>query len=163
MKVIEAPGVYRSLPIDDRKIIFLAGSIEMGKAENWQQEIIEALSISTLNEDRTIILNPRRKDWDSSWKQSISNTNFREQVEWELCGIEDANLVIFYFDPNTQSSITLMELGTIVNSNTTKAIVCCPNGYWRKGNVEVFCEWAGIDLYHTKEEFLEDLKTFEWK
>lgn len=56
-----------------------------------------------------------------------------------------------------------MELGTIVNSNTTKAIVCCPNGYWRKGNVEVFCEWAGIDLYHTKEEFLEDLKTFEWK
>lgn len=162
MRVVEAPGVYRSLPIDNPKIIFLAGSIEMGKAEEWQQEVINTLSESHLNDNRTITLNPRRKDWDNSWEQTIKNTNFREQVEWELLGIEDANLIIFYFDPNTQSPITLMELGTIVNSNNKKAIVCCPDGYWKKGNVEILCEWAGISLHNTKDELLKDLKILQW-
>jgi hypothetical protein len=163
MTIIEAPGVYRSLPIDDSKVIFLAGSIEMGSAENWQKEVIDALKESPLNEYRTIILNPRRKDWDPIWEQSIQNTNFREQVEWELSGIEDAHLVLFYFDPNTKSPITLMELGTILNSDNIKAIVCCSDDYWRKGNVEIFCEWAGITLYHTKDAFLKNIKHLQWK
>jgi len=163
MKVIEAPGVYRSLPIDDSKVIFLAGSIEMGSAEEWQQEVIDALSISKMNEERTIVLNPRRKDWNPAWEQNIKNSKFREQVEWELCGLEDADLVLFYFNPTTQSPITLMELGTILNSDNTNAIVCCPDGYWRKGNIEVYCEWAGIQLHHTKEAFLNDIKNLRWK
>jgi Nucleoside 2-deoxyribosyltransferase like len=162
MKIIEAPDVYRSLPIVKPKAIFLAGSIEMGSAEEWQQEVIDALSLSKMNKKRTIVLNPRRKDWNLKWEQSIKNTNFKEQVEWELCGIKDADLVIFYFDPKTQSPITLMELGTMSNSEKS-CIVCCPDGYWRKGNVEVYCEWAGIQLHHTKEDLLEDLKTLKWK
>lgn len=163
MKVIEAPGVYRSLPIDDSKVIFLAGSIEMGSAEEWQQEVIDALSISEMNEERTIVLNPRRKDWNPAWEQGIKNSKFREQVEWELCGLEDADLVLFYFDPTTKSPITLMELGTILNSDNTNAIVCCPDGYWRKGNVEVFCEYNSIILYHTKKELLEYLENLSWR
>lgn len=37
------------------------------------------------------------------------------------------------------------------------------SGYWRKGNVEIFCEWAMIDLHHSKEGLLEYLKNIEWK
>ena len=162
MKVIKSPNVYSSLPIHDKKIIFLAGSIEMGKAENWQEEIIEVLKESQLNIENTIDLNPRRKDWDFSWNQSIKNSNFREQVEWELTGIFDANLVIFYFDPNTQSPITLMELGYVVEKHE-QVIVCCPNEYYRKGNVEIFCEYNNIHLTHTKEDLFKYLKTAEWK
>jgi hypothetical protein len=161
MKIIEAPGVYNSLPIVDAKIIFLAGSIEMGSAENWQQEVINALSKSKLGDERTIVLNPRRQNWDSSWEQSITNSNFREQVEWELSGIFNADLVIFYFDPNTQSPITLLELGH-VNEKSEKVIVCCPDGYYRKGNVEVFCEYTGIKLTHTKDDLFKTLKSIEW-
>ena len=163
MKIIEAPGVYRSLPIDNPKIIFLAGSIEMGSAENWQKEVIDTLSMSGFNKDNTIILNPRRKDWNSDWEQTISNSYFKEQVDWELTGIHDASIVLFYFDPNTKSPITLMELGTMFTANKNKAIVCCPDGYWRKGNVEVFCEWNSIALYHTKEELLKNIKLLQWR
>ncbi len=163
MRVIEAPGVYRSLPIVKPKAIFLAGSIEMGSAENWQDEIIDVIKVSDLNTDNTIILNPRRKNWDSSWEQNIKNTNFREQVEWELCGLEDADIVIFYFDPTTQSPITLMELGTMFNRENTGILVCCPDGYWKKGNVEVFCEFNSIVLYHTKKQLLEHLENLSWR
>jgi hypothetical protein len=134
MKVIKSPNVYSSLPIHDKKIIFLAGSIEMGKAENWQEEIIEVLKESQLNIESTIVLNPRREDWDFSWNQSIKNSNFREQVEWELTGIFDANLVIFYFDANTQSPITLMELGYVTEKHE-QVIVCCPNEYYRNRRI----------------------------
>lgn len=163
MRVIQAPNVYRSLPLMKPEVIFLAGSIEMGSAEKWQDEIIDVIKISDLNTDNAVILNPRRDDWDNSWKQTITNSNFREQVEWELCGLEDANMVIFYFDPTTQSPITLMELGTMTNKENTGILVCCPDGYWRKGNVEVFCEFNSIVLYHTKEELIKDLKNMVWK
>ena len=162
MRIVEAPGVYRSLPISNKNIIFLAGSIEMGSAENWQKEILEILYYSNLNLENTIVLNPRREDWDSTQEQSITNPQFREQVEWELIGIDDSSIVIFYFDPNTKSPITLMELGTM-SKRPEKAIVCCPDGFWRKGNVEVFCEVMGIELLHSKEELFDSLKTMVWK
>ena len=54
--------------------IFLAGNIEMGNAENWQEELTKYF------ERDFNIFNPRRDDWDSSWKQSINNPQFYEQV-----------------------------------------------------------------------------------
>jgi hypothetical protein len=86
--------------------VFLAGSIEMGTADNWQDKAEKML-------DRfvDVIYNPRRKDWDPNWEQSFDNPKFFEQVNWELDYIEVADHVIFYFDPNTKSPITLMELG----------------------------------------------------
>jgi len=43
-----------------------------------------------------------------------------------------------YFDPNTKSPISLLELG--LHANSGKMIVCCPKGFWRKGNVDIVCE-----------------------
>lgn len=129
MKLINAP---EKLEIEG-KSVFLAGSIEMGAAINWQIYVIEKLK----NKDVTI-LNPRRLDWDSSWVQSIENKNFREQVEWELSAMQKAKYIIIFFDPGTKSPITLLELGLYAKSK--KLMVCCPEGYWRKGNVDVVCE-----------------------
>ncbi len=162
MIVVEAPGAYQSLPIKKKRIIFLAGSIENGEAEPWQQEVIDRLNISGFDQNRTIVLNPRRKDWDTSWEQTMSNPTFREQVEWELCGIDDADLVLFYFDPDTKSPISLMELGTMVDKKSS-CIVCCPEGYWKKGNVDILCEMNGIYLFHTKDEFLDYIENLKWK
>ncbi len=117
-------------------MVFLAGSIEMDTAENWQMKIANKLK----QIDRLTILNPRREKWDSSWTQSIDNPQFNEQVTWELNGIEDADTVIFYFDPNTKSPITLMELGIVSSYSEDKnVIVCCPEGFYRKGNVDILC------------------------
>jgi len=41
------------------KGIFLAGSIEMGKAEDWQKKVE-----SLLKNENIVIFNPRRDDWD---------------------------------------------------------------------------------------------------
>lgn len=120
--------------------VFLAGSIENGKAIEWQDFIITQLqSINKLT-----ILNPRRSDWDSSWKQEIGNPQFYEQVSWELSAMENADVIAVYFAPDTKAPITLMELGLFAQSG--KALVCCPEGFWRKGNVDIVCERFGIPM-----------------
>lgn len=123
-------------PLPERgPFVFLAGSIEMGAADNWQQRVALAL------DGQLIVLNPRRDDWDSSWVQSKDNPQFRAQVEWELAALDRADVVLMYFDPATHSPISLLELGLYHN----KMVVCCPEGFWRKGNVDIVCEWFGIE------------------
>ena len=124
--------------------VFLAGSIEMGKAIDWQTKIENELK-EKLSGDKVVTLyNPRRDDWDSSWEQKIENDNFREQVEWELNALEKADKIVIYIDPKTTSPITLMELGLHANSNNM--CVCCPEGFYRKGNVDIVCNKYDIPM-----------------
>lgn len=124
---------------EGERSLFLAGSIEMGRAEDWQSVVAKALSDLPI-----AILNPRRDAWDASWEQSIQNPLFREQVEWELEGLERATVVAMYFHPETKAPVTLLELG--LSARSGKLAVCCPPGYWRRGNVEVVCARYGVPL-----------------
>jgi hypothetical protein len=143
MEVIKAPTeIDFSLK---QSTLFLAGSIEMGTAENWQERVA-----IILKDTKWILLNPRRDDWDSSWDQTIKNPEFRKQVEWELNAISRAEKVLFYFSPDTKSPISLLELGLIVKNGN--AIVVCPDGFWRKGNIEVVCDKFNIPLLSDLEE-----------
>lgn len=112
----------------------------MGNSIDWQAEA--ALKLSHLD---VYVLNPRRDDWDSSWEQRARNSQFRGQVEWELEAQEKASLIIMYFDPASKSPITLLELGLFASSG--RLVVCCPDGFWRKGNVEIVCERYGVKLF----------------
>lgn len=137
------------------KKVFLAGSIEMGKAEKWQDRLARELA------DKSVVLyNPRRDDWDSSWIQDPTpGTQFHEQVSWELEHINKSDLVVFYFDPATQSPITLLELGLVIGSGK-RAIVCCPDGYFRKGNVVISSELKNIPVLNSFEELLAQLQDY---
>jgi nucleoside 2-deoxyribosyltransferase len=119
--------------------VFLAGSIEMGLAAPWQAEL-EA----TLADAAVTLWNPRRDDWDATWAQSITDERFRAQVEWELDALEQADRVVMYFAPTTKSPVTLLELGLFARSG--KLVVCCPEGYFRKGNVDVVCQRYGVTM-----------------
>ena len=119
--------------------VFLAGSIEMGQAEPWQAAVEDALAGLPI-----AVLNPRRDAWDASWEQSIDNPQFRGQVEWELEGLERADVVAMYFSPSTQAPVTLLELGLTAASG--RLVACCPPGFWRRGNVEVVCARHGAPL-----------------
>lgn len=132
-------------PSSSSPSIFLAGSIEMGKAVDWQQKIYEILK----NED-VVLLNPRRDDWDSSLKQTIEEKQFRDQVEWELNSMENCSVIIMNFDPETKSPVTLLELG--LHARSGKLLVCCPEGFFRKGNVDVTCAKYGVPMFNTIEE-----------
>lgn len=146
------PPIYIEDYPRDRPSIFFAGSIEMGKAEDWQTELAARLS-------DVVIFNPRRDDWDSSWVQSIHNEQFKTQVLWEYNHLRSADLVVFYFQPGTLSPITLMELGMMLLTPTPK-IVCCPEGFWRKGNVEVMCNELNVPLFEDKESFINAIIDF---
>lgn len=155
MKVIKPPAPISWDDIEP-PTIFLAGSIEQGKARDWQKEVEEGLK-----DMPGTILNPRRDDWDSGLEQSKDNEQFRGQVEWELDGQLYADIVAFCFDPDTQSPITLLELGMIAAWNAVEAsqgiLVYCPEGFWRKGNVDIVCEWFDVEQADDMDGFIDRL------
>jgi hypothetical protein len=138
--------------------IFLAGSTEMGKAEDWQTKVEKALEAAMGDLETDVIsLNPRRDDWDSSWKQTIADKNFLGQVQWEHDGLSKADLIFLYFDPETKSPISMMELGLF--AATKNIIVVCPDGFWRKGNIEFICKQYEIPLYNTLQDGIDVMLT----
>lgn len=147
--VVTAPN--RDFPDKYQENIFLAGSIEMGTAENWQSKIINHKGIENVT-----FVNPRRDDWDASWVQDINNPQFYEQVTWELDMLNKCDYIIMYFDPNTKSPISLLELGLYANSG--KLLVCCPEGFWRKGNVDIVCQRYNIPVFKNIDTTLIELK-----
>lgn len=132
--------------------VFLAGSIDMGAAENWQVRVVEEL-----RDYPVTVLNPRRSDWNSEWRQEIDNPQFHEQVTWELDHLEMADIVFFHFDPSGKSPVTLMELGLMVNSQCP-ILVSSPPGFWRRGNVQVLCDRYAIPLFDTLEAAIASLR-----
>lgn len=141
--------------LGDSYAIFLGGSIEMNTAEKWQDRLANELSGWP---DSVILLNPRRDDWDSSWVQDPTpGTQFFAQVDWELEMQDSADLLVYYFDPNTKSPITLMELGAYGYAVPEHVVVCCPTDFWRYGNVAVFCNKYGIPLVHSFEELVVEI------
>lgn len=136
---------------NQRPSVFLAGSIEMGAAIDWQSQLITALADLPIT-----IFNPRRPDWDSSWKQAKDDPRFREQVEWELDHLDRADVIALYFDPATKSPISLLELG--LHADDLKVICCCPEGFWRKGNVDIVCERYGVTQVDTLEELAKSVR-----
>jgi hypothetical protein len=134
-----------------RLSIFLAGSIEMGAAEDWQTRVQNELANFNVT-----IFNPRRDEWDSSWEQRETNPEFNHQVNWEMNMLENASIIFMYFSPETKSPISLLELGMHMDDNI---IVCCPDGFWRKGNVEIVCSRSGIPLFDTLEKAIASLKS----
>lgn len=148
---VKAPFEYNGYPGFS---VFLGGSIEMGKAEPWQERLAKDLEAEDV-----LLLNPRRDDWDSTWTQDPTpGTQFHEQVTWELNAQDSADLLVYYFDPATTSPITLLELGAYGYADPGVVVVCCPTSYFRYGNVAVFCDRYGIQLTHSYDELLTYIK-----
>lgn len=139
----------------DKLSIFLGGSIEMGKAIDWQTQIVKALA----DRDDVVLYNPRRKAWDASWKQSVNNPKFVQQVEWELDALDEADVIVIFFDPDTKAPISLLELGLHVKD---RILVCCPPKFYRRGNVEIVCNRFDIPLFDKLEDMIEELKTIDY-
>ena len=131
--------------------LFLAGSIEQGKAEEWQSRIIEDLKSLTSDDNieskniiktRLTIFNPRRPDWNPNLPQEALNEVLRNQITWELDHLEMSDVICLYLDPKTTSPISLLELGLHMRSR--KLLVCCPPGFYRKANIDITCQKYGV-------------------
>jgi len=128
-----------------KKSVFLAGSIDMGSAKDWQEDIGLFFYEKGYN-----VFNPRREDWDSSWKQDYSNPNFYQQVNWELNALEKCDFILLYLVSNTLSPISLLELGKFSNK---PMFLICNNSFWRAGNIEIFCDRYNIPLFNDVDSF----------
>lgn len=144
--------VHAPQPFDgDGQRVFLSGSISEINGELWQKSIATALSSFAVT-----ILDPYRPDWNSSWKEDISFAPFKEQVEWELDMQEKADVIALYFGPEAKAPISLLELGLFARSK--KTVAACPDGFWRKGNVQVVCARFGIELVDNLDELIQSVK-----
>ena len=135
--------------------VFLAGTIDMGASRDWQQAVADALDGLCVDVD---IFNPRRTDWDASWRQDIASPEFHGQVSWELDHLSAAQVVAVNFERGSQSPITLLELGLLAGDparDRASIIVCCPPGFWRRGNVQIVCERFGIACVDTLEALID--------
>ena len=133
------------------KSVFAAGSIEMGRAVQWQKQMA-----ATLQDLPITLCNPRRGAWDPNVTQSAKDEAFKQQVEWELAALQKADIIIFFFDPNTVSPVTMMELGLWASSG--KAIVCCDSRFWRAGNIHLVCERYGVPLVEKFKDLVTALR-----
>ncbi|THC89574.1 hypothetical protein EYZ11_010983 [Aspergillus tanneri] len=120
--------------------IFLAGTTSKVDTNDWRELLCASLSNIPIT-----IYNPYRADWDSSWREDIDFPPYRQQVEWELDKQDKADVVVIYFHPATQAPISLLELG-ICARVPRKAIVVCPEGYWKRGNVQIVCKKFGVEM-----------------
>ncbi|KRA16283.1 nucleoside 2-deoxyribosyltransferase domain-containing protein [Lysobacter sp. Root604] len=139
------------LPADDRIKVFLAGTIDMGGSENWQARVEQALA-----DEGVVLLNPRRADWNPAWKPSAAEPEFRKQVEWELSALNRADVILMYFAPASQSPITLLELG--LHAPSGKVLLACPEGYWRKGNVDITADRYGVPRYESLDALIAGVR-----
>lgn len=154
MIVVKAP---EPVPFEDSFTLFLGASIDMGGAEDWQDRLAKDL-VNYDFSDELVLINPRRDDWDSSWRQDpIPGTPFFEQVSWELDCQERADRILYYFAPNSKSPITLLELGLFGNLDQETVLVCCPKEFYRYGNVKMVCDRYGIRIVETYDDMLRAL------
>jgi hypothetical protein len=114
--------------------VFLGGSIANGEAPNWQDDIAKHLADLPV-----YIFNPRRVDWDPN----ADNESKNAQIAWEFDGQINADIIIYYFDPNYSNPVTLLEFGLFSRRNNVSVIVYCPPEYPYHLNVKYTCKLTG--------------------
>ncbi len=134
----------------DKFSLFLGGAIDQGKAANWQKEVVKSLKDLDV-----VVLNPRRDNWDSSIEEDADNKTFREQVEWEISGQEKVDLRLYVFTKDSKAPITFFEMGAF--GTDKDSVVCAEDGFYRQGNLDIYCQHFKIPMYHDFDEMLTDL------
>jgi hypothetical protein len=133
---------------DDRSFtkIFLAGTIDMGNSRDWQMDLYEIFSSM---DGRYILYNPRQENWDASRPGEMDY-----QVRWELDHLEHADMIVMYILGSSKSPISLLEMG--LHARTGKMTVICEPDFYRYDNVRITCDYYGVPLYGSLEEWLAD-------
>lgn len=145
IQIIKAPS--EELPRETNKSVFLAGTTTPFDGVDWRERLCSSLRTAPIT-----IYNPC--NWDIAWEQGAESESFRNQVKWEMNKQELCDIIVIFFHPASQAPISLLELG-MATRFPEKAIVACPDGYWKRGNVQVVCDRFGIEMVDSAEELGE--------
>lgn len=86
--------------------VFLAGSINNGQAEDWQNSVVSVAQSLWLETDLTIY-NPRRDQW--------SEDHENEQMAWTLPLLKTVDYIIMHLTSDGGSPISTLELGMFIS------------------------------------------------
>ena len=125
--------------------VFLAGTIDMGAAENWQEK---AADLFGKKASSFVLYNPRQTEWHPEREGEMDY-----QVRWELEHLEKADWILMNFLAGSQSPVTLLEMG--LHARSRKLLVICTPGYFRYDNVRITCEKYSVPLFATLEEAID--------
>ena len=141
------PHEYEPSDLRGWTTVFLAGTIDNGASEDWQQTVAGKLA----GRDRQYLLyNPRQEDWHPEREGEMEY-----QVNWELEHMEKADHILMVFLPGSQSPITLLELG--LHARSGKLLVVCTPGFYRYDNVRITCERYGVPVFESLGEAIQAL------
>lgn len=124
--------------------IFLAGTIDMGNSRDWQMELYDKFSSM---DGRYVLFNPRQEHWDASRPGEMDY-----QVRWELDHLEQADMIVMYILGTSKSPISLLEMG--LHARGGKMHVVCEPDFYRYDNVRITCDYYGVPLYGSIDEFM---------
>lgn len=139
--------------------LFLAGTTPVKDKDGTTPVVDWRHVVRTATHDLPVtVFDPLRADWDASWVEDPAFPPFRQQVDWELEMQEQASLLAFFFDPGREGSVSLLELGLCAGRGTAQAIVGCPAGYVKRGNVQMVCARYGILLVDSAEALAAEVR-----
>lgn len=139
---IDAPSNRKPLP--NSKKVFLAGTIDSGDSEDWQDEICRYFEEKDDSKVAITIYNPRREEWPDDGSNEV-----KRQIRWEHNKMDNADLIVMNILPDSKSPISLMEIGMYSKDN--KLHVFCQPDFYRFDNVEMVCKKYGIPLHKTND------------
>ena len=144
---------YIESPSDEKpkfKSIFLAGTIS--GAPDWQKEMAFKLHDLEIS-----IINPRRPG------EIMKNNDVAlQQIKWEYERLKQADVISFWFSPETLNPITLFELGRhSYPAKRHKAIfVGVDPAYQRKFDVDTQMHLVGIQPVYTLDDLITEVREF---
>lgn len=154
--IIMAPN-EPTIPKSDKPTfsMFLAGTIDLGKSEDWQKKVCDTVEKLQCRNARLVVFNPRRKEW------SDDEGEMQKQIKWELNHMEKADMIIMFIAKGSKSPISLMELG--IHAKEKKLVVFCSESFYRFENIEETCKFYNIPLVKTDtaDTIIDMLKALE--
>jgi hypothetical protein len=136
--IVKPPQHYNP----DRPSVFLAGSIEQGKAEDWQVKVAQEI-----DSDQVIVYNPRRDRWTE-----LDQKQLDDQIMWEQRYLFKSSFGFFYFAPDTTSVVSMLELGQVLESTrysgeASYQFIAVHPKYFRRENIKFTCGKYGVAVF----------------
>lgn len=132
--VVTPPSLF--FPSSGPKI-FLAGSINMGGAPDWQAQVIKYIKEIWTDCDVTVY-NPRRTG-------AFTSEMEEEQVAWEACKLQNADFILMHLVAGGGlSPISLLELGLYMRDE--KLYLSIEEDYPRKYVTSIHYALSGANI-----------------
>ncbi len=125
----------------EKPSIFLAGSMAIGDRMNWRTRAINTF------EKRYHLFDPTNVH-----HADLNDSEMSKHIKWEWEALKHSDAILFNFNAESKSPISLLELGMYIRSE--KIVVVCPKEFYQSHYIETLCSEEQVPLFQSIEEVL---------